>query len=60
VLGKYLGLVTRRPIELFPGAGDLTAHAEVLEGLRREVDDSERWRWLELGCSLAAGRGDQL
>jgi hypothetical protein len=32
----------------------------VLESLRREVADSERWRWLELSCSLAAGRGDQL
>lgn len=58
--GTYVGLVTRGPTELFSGAGDLPAHAEVLEGLRREVDDSERWRWLELSCSLAAGRGDQL
>lgn len=58
--GPYPELVTRRPTELFPGAGDLPAHTEVLEGLQREVDASEQWRWLELGCSLAAGRGDQL
>jgi hypothetical protein len=41
-------------------ASALPAHAEVVEGLRREVGDSERWRWLELSCSLAAGRGDEL
>lgn len=46
--------------ELFPGAAGLPAHADVLERLRREVDESERWRWLELSCSLAAGRGDEL
>lgn len=49
-----------RPTDLFPGAGDLPAHAEVLERLRHEVNGSERWRWLELSCSLAAGRGDEL
>lgn len=39
---------------------ELPAHAEVVEGLRREVSGSDRWRWLELSCSLAVGRGDEL
>ena len=52
--------MTPHPAALFPDAGDLPAHAEVLEALRREVTDGAQWRWLELSCSLAAGRGDPL
>lgn len=52
-------VVTDRWVPL-PFASALPAHAEVVEGLRREVSRSERWRWLELSCSLAAGRGDEL
>lgn len=44
---------------LLPFSG-LPAHAEVVEGLVVEVSGWERWRWLELSCSLAAGRGDEL
>lgn len=36
----------------------LPRHAEVLDGLVRGAEDDERWRWVELGCSVAAGRGD--
>lgn len=36
----------------------LPRHAEVLRSLSRQVDADDRWRWLELGCSLGAGSGD--
>lgn len=39
---------------------DLPRHDEVIDALRREVEASDVWRWLELSCSLAAGRGDAL
>lgn len=39
---------------------DLPRHAEVIDALRREVETSGAWRWLELSCSLASGRGDDL
>ncbi len=39
---------------------DLPRHAEVIDALRREVEAGDAWRWLELSCSLAAGRGDAL
>ncbi|MEL6985171.1 MAG: hypothetical protein AAFO29_22250, partial [Actinomycetota bacterium] len=42
---------------MFP---DLPRHAEVIDALRREVETSDAWRWLELSCSLATGRGDGL
>lgn len=38
---------------------DLPKHSSLIEALRREVESSDWWRWLELGCSLAAGRGDE-
>ena len=37
----------------------LPRHAEVLAVLVAAVADDDRWRWLELGCSVAAGRGDE-
>lgn len=43
-----------------PFASALPKHTEVIEGLRRQVVASERWRWLELSCSLAVGAGDDL
>jgi hypothetical protein len=38
----------------------LPAHTELVDRLTRAVEGDDRWRWLELGCSLAAGRGDPL
>jgi hypothetical protein len=37
----------------------LPRHAATLDGLVRAVDADARWRWLELGCSVAAGRADE-
>jgi hypothetical protein len=37
----------------------LPRHAEALAALRAGVEADDRWRWLELGCSVAAGRGDE-
>jgi hypothetical protein len=37
----------------------LPRHAAVLDGLVAAVEGDERWRWLELGCSVAVGRGDE-
>ena len=45
--------------ELVPGADALPRQRQVLQRLRNEVVRGDQWRWLELGCSLAAGRGDQ-
>ncbi len=39
---------------------DLPRHRELIDALRREVETGDAWRWLELSCSLAAGRGDAL
>lgn len=39
--------------------GVLPRHAEVLERLVAGVEAGEQWRWLELACSIAAGRGDE-
>lgn len=38
----------------------LPEHSLLIESLRREVTAGETWRWMELSCSLAAGRGDEL
>jgi hypothetical protein len=38
----------------------LGAHAAVIDHLRHAVTDDDRWRWLEVGCSLARGAGDEL
>lgn len=45
--------------EVFPSASDLPAHSNLVDALRREVEAAAAWRWLELSCSLASGRGDQ-
>jgi hypothetical protein len=37
----------------------LPRHARLLESLRAAVTSDDRLRWLELGCSLGAGRGDE-
>ncbi len=34
--------------------------ADLLDALRRQVEANDDLRWLELGCSLATGRGDEL
>ncbi|MGQ0615750.1 MAG: hypothetical protein ACT4PW_01970 [Acidimicrobiia bacterium] len=39
---------------------DLPLQAAVVERLESLVQRSPRWRWLEVSCSLAAGRGDEL
>ena len=38
----------------------LAVQAALLDGLLDAVEADERWEWLELGCSVAAGRGDEL
>lgn len=45
--------------QLLPFASELPVHAAVIDGLRRQVERSDQWRWLELSCSLASGRGDE-
>jgi hypothetical protein len=42
----------------WPWSG-LASQAGVIERLASTVDASSRWRWLEVCCSLAAGRGDE-
>lgn len=46
----------------FPWSDDpeLERHADVIDRLRRAVDADERWRWLEVGCSLGRGVADEL
>jgi hypothetical protein len=39
-------------------AGSLPIQAELLDRLVRAIAPDERWEWLELGCSVPAGRGD--
>ena len=39
---------------------DLPRQAALIDALRTAVETSETWRWLEVCCSLAAGRGDEL
>ena len=39
---------------------DLPAHSALIERLLEEVEAGEAWRWLDLCCSLASGRGDEL
>jgi hypothetical protein len=39
---------------------DLAVQARLLNGLLTAVEADPRWEWLELGCSVAAGRGDEL
>ena len=38
----------------------LPRQAAVIDALRTAVEASDTWRWLEICCSLAAGRGDEL
>ncbi len=38
----------------------LPRHAVLLESMARVVAADDRWRFLELGCSLGAGSGDDL
>jgi hypothetical protein len=37
---------------------ELAVQARLLRGLLAAAEADERWAWLELGCSVAAGRGD--
>lgn len=39
---------------------DLAVQARLLERLLEAVEPDARWEWLELGCSVAEGRGDAL
>jgi hypothetical protein len=39
---------------------ELRVQAGLLRGLLAALGDDDRWEWLELGCSVAAGRGDAL
>jgi hypothetical protein len=39
---------------------NLPAHSKLVDRLRQAVASNEKWRWLELSCSLAAERGDEL
>jgi hypothetical protein len=38
----------------------LAVQKRLLDGLLRAVTADDRWEWLELGCSVAAGRADEL
>jgi len=38
----------------------LPRHVALLDSMSRVVDGDDRWRFLELGCSLGAGGGDEL
>jgi hypothetical protein len=38
----------------------LGVQKRLLSGLLTAVSADDRWEWLELGCSVAAGRGDEL
>ena len=38
----------------------LAVQARLLDGLLAAVEADPRWEWLELGCSVAHGRGDEL
>ncbi|GAA0955748.1 hypothetical protein [Virgisporangium aurantiacum] len=38
----------------------LAVQKRLLAGLLTAVEADDRWEWLELGCSVAAGRGDEL
>ncbi|GAA0905843.1 hypothetical protein GCM10009557_81090 [Virgisporangium ochraceum] len=38
----------------------LAVQKRLLSGLVAAVSADDRWEWLELGCSVAAGRGDEL
>ena len=40
--------------------GRLPRHGALLDAMRSAVVADERWRFLELGCSLGAGAGDDL
>lgn len=39
---------------------ELVVQARLLEALLAAVEVDARWEWLELGCSVAEGRGDRL
>ena len=39
---------------------ELAVQARLLDGLLTAVEADPRWEWLELGCSVANGRGDEL
>jgi hypothetical protein len=53
-----LDMATDDPIA--PLRDRLPRHWRLLDSLRGVVRGDDRWRWLELGCSLGAGGGDQL
>ena len=40
--------------------GRLSVQAALLESLLSAAEDDDRWEWLELSCSVANGRGDEL
>jgi hypothetical protein len=47
--------------EWIAGLGpELAVQARLLDGLLTAVGADPRWEWLELGCSVANGRGDEL
>lgn len=39
---------------------ELAVQARLLDRLLTSVEADPRWEWLELGCSVADGRGDEL
>lgn len=39
---------------------DLSRHTELISRLEAVVRADDRWRWLEISCSLGSGRGDEL
>lgn len=55
---SYHNPLYRRVMPEWPWS-DLPRHAAVIDALRGAVDASDAWRWLEVCCSLAAGRGDE-
>jgi hypothetical protein len=40
--------------------GRLIVQARLLDSLLGAVEADDRWEWLELSCSVASGRGDEL
>ena len=50
----------RQPTRWHRSGRVLPRHAALLESMSLAVARDERWRFLELGCSLGAGGGDEL
>jgi hypothetical protein len=48
------------PAAPWPFADRLPAHADVIDRLRHLVETRDIWRWFEVGCSIGAGRADEL